>query len=180
MSQKNAAETDENATIYILMNDRIGKVLPKNWLEKNLNTIAKKLTGDPSTHTPYQAIKGQLFKEFPQNLQPQDTKFVNLISIENKQHALEVSLKDVRELSKEHADMLWSVPTCNDRFEIMNNRNILRSATAAKIGDQVKVDTKHGQPKGILMYKGRLHRQNGIYFGVKFNVSFSIITLTSF
>ncbi|XP_057292245.1 ubiquitin carboxyl-terminal hydrolase CYLD-like [Hydractinia symbiolongicarpus] len=163
MSQKNAAETDENATKFILMNDRIGKVLPKNWLERNFNTIAKKISGD------YHAIKGGLYKELPVDLQPKDTKFVNLVSIENKQHTLEVSLQDVQEVSKEHADMLLAVPSCIDRMEIMNNRDLLRSATDAKVGDQVKVDTEHGQPKGILMYKGRLRRHKGIYFGVKFD-----------
>ena len=41
----------------------------------------------------------------------------------------------------------------------------------AKKGDLVSIDLENADLKGFLMYKGLLHKQKGIYFGVKLNVS---------
>ena len=146
----------EKGQIYILMEDKVGQIIPKII---NSNTVFQ----------PVMVLKGGLFQE--QEKQPEYTSNVSLVSIDNPHQILETCLKDIRIIPKDHAEMLLAVPSYDDRYDILTNRYKLKKASIAKKGDQVSIDLENVDPKGILMYKGLIHKHKGVYFGVKLNVS---------
>ena len=146
------------------MEDKVGHIITKDFMEKPV------LKGTRNTEFhPVIVLKGGLFQE--QEKQPEDNSKVALVSIDNPQQIVGTSLKDVRVIPKDHAEMLLAVPSNNNRYDILTNRDKLKKASSAKKGDLVSIDLENADPKGVLMYKGLLHKQKGIHFGVKLNVS---------
>ena len=149
----------EKGQIYILMEDKMGQINPKTIREK-IRLIGLK---------PVIVLKGGLFQK--QEKQPEDNSKVALVSIDNPQQIVETSLKNIRAIPKDHAEMLLAVPLNDDRYDVMTNRDKLKKASLAKKGDLVSIDLENADPKGVLMYKGLIHKQKGVHFGVKLNVS---------
>ena len=149
------------------MEDKVGQIIRKNLMEKLVLKGTRKYSN--TENHPVMVLKGGLFQE--QEKQPEYSSKVALVSIDNPQQVIETCLKDIRVIPKDHAEMLLAVPSNNDRYDIMTNRDKLKKASLAKKGDQVSIDLENADPKGFLMYKGLLHKQKGVHFGVKLIVS---------
>ena len=83
--------------------------------------------------------------------------------------------------------LLFSVPTCNDRFVVFHNKSWIEEGMQLKVGDIVEVQMKgcDNDLVGILRYKGKVTDIDGIYFGIElvvihFNVVFKIKGFTHF
>ena len=167
MSNKTIIEENNAYTsIYMLKEDREGYIV-----DKKLSNQISKFFKQTDAQT-YNAIRGSLFKEQPNEKQPENSRYVNLVSLEDPTHILEVQPRDLKKLQKEEGEILLAVPSANDRYEIHENEDLMKDALESKIGvTDVKVEINAREYGGTLKYKGPLKKHRGTYFGVELKVN---------
>jgi ubiquitin thioesterase CYLD len=84
---------------------------------------------------------------------------------------------DFNEISKEEYELLISVPTCGDRYQIFLNKEWMQEGQKLKVGDYVEVYDKASAKDliGILRYRGHVQGVSGIHFGVELVVRYQLV-----
>lgn len=82
---------------------------------------------------------------------------------------IECTVDEYQSVSIDEFQLLYSVPTCNERLTVFNNKQWLEEGMILKVGDVVEVQMKgcDNDLLGILRYKGKVTDILGIYFGVE-------------
>ncbi len=154
---------EEPKNKYILLHDRVGYELERNFFTLGLSTTAR----------PTQVLRGELLEALPDDEQPLDSTKIALVGIDRKSLRLECHTEDLFGLSDEDADLLLAIPSPQLRYESFIDKKRLDFGRRLSIGNQVSVSVE-GISKdvpGIVWYKGKLTTLSGTMFGVELIVS---------
>ena len=99
-------------------------------------------------------------------------------SLDQENIELECKTNDEYEpVSIDEFQLLYSVPTCQERLVVFHNKAWIEEGMDLKVGDAVEVQMKGCEADllGILRYKGKVTDIEGIYFGVELVVIFLLL-----
>ena len=148
---------------YILLRDRVGHTVEKNFLSLGLTTKS----------TPLQVLRGEILEGVPEADQPTDSTKVAVVGIERKSLRLECPMEDMTRLSEEESSLLLAITSSGKRYETYTDRKRLAFGRQLSQGSAVFVEVK-GFSKflpGVVWYKGVLPPYLGTWFGVELIVS---------
>ena len=156
-------EMEEPSIKYILLRDRVGRTVEKNFLSLGL----------PTKSTPLQVLQGELLEALPEADQPTDLTRVALVGIERKSLRLECPTKDMARLSEEESNLLLAINSSEKRYQIYIGRKLLAFGRQLSHGSAVFVEVNRASQvlPGIVWYKGVLPPSLGTWFGVELIVS---------
>jgi len=160
---------EESMNKYILLVDRAGHTLERNFLALGLSTKA----------SPTQVLRGELLGALPEAEQPSDFHRIALVGIERKSLRLECPTADVTRLSDEEANLLLAISSLGERYATFIDRKRLDFGRRLSPENQVFVSVK-GFTKnlpGVVRYKGELPFCPGTMFGVELIVSINLCVL---
>ena len=162
---------------YILREDKVGRFqLPKKRLSSMKRNLPEIVT---NTAYVYQALRGDLFQQLGHDRQPFDPHMIAVKSIEHDNRELETETTVFSEISEEVAELLLSVRSSIERYQIFASGHSIDRALNIKLKEHVIVKTRGGKEQhGILRYRGRLIKEKGTYFGVQLQVRY-LITINS-
>ena len=88
------------------------------------------------------------------------------------QENIEVECRSTDEfeaVTPDEFQLLFSVPTCNDRLVVFHNKAWIEEGIQLKVGDLVEVQMKgyDNDLLGVLKFKGKVTDIEGIYFGIE-------------
>ena len=95
-------------------------------------------------------------------------------SLDQENIELECNSNDEYEpVSIDEFQLLYSVPTCQERLVVFHNKPWIAEGLDLKVGDAVEVQMKgcDNDLLGILRYKGKVSDIEGIYFGIELVVN---------
>ena len=157
-------EMEEPSIKYILLRDRVGRVVGKNMLSLGLTMKSK----------PVQVLRGEILESIPEADQPIDFTKVAFVGIERKSLRLECPMEDVTRLSEEESNLLLAITSPQEeRYLMYTDRKHLMFGRQLSPGSAVFVEVK-GASKvlpGIVRYNGVLPPSLGTWFGVELIVS---------
>ena len=154
---------EELSIKYILLRDRVGHTVEKNFLSLGLTTKS----------TPMQVLRGEILEGVPEAEQPTDSTKVAVVGIERKSLRLECPTEDMTRLSEEESSLLLAITSSEKRYETYTDRKRLAFGRQLLQGSAVFVEVK-GFSKflpGVVWYKGVLPPNLGTWFGVELIVS---------
>ena len=160
-------EMEEPSIKYILLRDRVGRTVEKNFLSLGL----------PTKSTPLQVLRGELLEALPEADQPTDLTRVALVGIERKSLRLECPTEDMARLSEEETNLLLAITSSERRYQTYTDRKRLAFGRQLSPGSAVFVEVK-GASKvlpGIVRYIGVLPPSLGTWFGVELIVSTRVL-----
>ena len=159
---------------YILLQDRVGYTVERNFL----------LLGLTTRQSPIQVLRGELLEALPEAEQPNDSSKIALVGIDRKSVRLECGMECIIRLTEEDVKLLLEISSVEERYKpfykhmdealIDFGRNI---EIASKVGVTVKGVSR--ELPGIVWYKGELPSCNGTMFRVELTVSIRIYMLKS-
>ena len=98
-------------------------------------------------------------------------------SLDQENIELECKSSDEYEpVSTDEFQLLYSIPTCQERLVVFHNKAWIEEGMDLKVGDAVEVQMKGCDPDllGMLRYKGKVTDIEGIYFGVELVVNIQL------
>ena len=156
-------EMEELSIKYILLRDRVGHTVEKNFLSLGLTTKS----------TPLQVLRGEILEGVPEADQPTDSTKVAVVGIERKSLRLECPTEDMARLSEEDTNLLLAITSAERRYLTYLDRKRLTFGRQLLPGSAVFVEVK-GVSKvlpGVVWYIGKLPPSLGTWFGVELIVS---------
>ena len=156
-------EMEEPSIKYILLRDRVGHTVEKNFLSLGLTTKP----------TPMQVLRGEILEGVPEAGWPTDLTKVAVVGIECKSLRLECRREDMARLSEEETKLLLAITSSEGRYQTYIDRKRLTFGRQLSPGSTVFVDVK-GASKvlpGVVWYIGILPPSLGTWFGVELTVS---------
>jgi hypothetical protein len=165
---------------YILLCEKLAKV------NKGLASFPRPQQQQVKHVQNTQVLEGSLWKVLPED-NTEHKKAADLHSVEFEGVLLPkfpLNSEEIQQLSKEHFDLLFAIPTCKDRFAVFQDKKWMAEAAHIQLGSIVYLVNIQGfteaKMPGKVRYRGPLSGQNGTSFGVELSAVSQKFTTTNF
>lgn len=122
---------------------------------------------------PWNALKGGLFRCRDDDKQPLDKLKISLVSLDDSNHFLDIEKTKIKRIRDPAiCGLLEAVDSTNNKFHIFCNEQYKLEAALNAIEGMTKVAVEIDAREyvGVLKYRGRLKKKNGIFLGIQLQV----------